>query len=98
MTRATAEERRHMALVASLGCVACRSENGAIAFAEIHHIRDGAGAGQRSAHTDVIPLCPKHHRIGGFGVAFHAGPKIWQEIYGTERELLEQVKREIESL
>jgi hypothetical protein len=42
----------------------------------------------------VLGLCPPHHRIGGHGVAYHAGPETWEENFGTERELLEQTKQE----
>ena len=97
--RATAEERRHMALVASLGCIACRQESPlSLAAAELHHVRSRAGAGQRAKHDEVIPLCPDHHRTGGYGIAFHAGPKIWQETYGTEEQLLYHTKLELEQL
>jgi hypothetical protein len=37
---------------------------------------------------DVIPLCHPHHRTGGYGVAFHAGRKIWEKTFGTQRALL----------
>jgi hypothetical protein len=30
--------------------------------AELHHKRAGVGAGRRSSHYEVIPLCPEHHR------------------------------------
>jgi hypothetical protein len=30
--------------------------------AELHHKRAGTGAGRRSSHYEVIPLCPEHHR------------------------------------
>jgi len=45
------------------------------------------GMGQRN--TDAIPLCPEHHR-GKEG--FHHRPKTWQKKYGTETELLGQVR------
>ncbi len=53
--------------------------------AEIHHLRNDVGVGQRS--EKVIPLCPTHHRLGGYGVAFHAGRGKFEEKYGTEEEL-----------
>lgn len=56
--------------------------------AEIHHIREGQGMSQRAAHFLTVPLCPSHHRTGGEGVAFHAGPKRFEMLYGTELDLL----------
>lgn len=89
---ATKAEKEHLGRVAALGCIVCRHAETPFMAAEVHHIRQGAGMGRRNSHFETIPLCPMHHRTGGYGVAFHAGPKVWQELYGTERELLEEVK------
>lgn len=56
--------------------------------AELHHPTKDAGMGQRSPHEYVIPLCPKHHRTGGHGVALHAGQETWEKKFGTEAELI----------
>ncbi len=92
--RAPKAERVHMGIVAGLYCIVCRNLRLGESPAEVHHVRYLAGGGQRSSNLDTIPLCPRHHRIGGYGVAFHAGPEIWQQKYGTEAELLEQTRRE----
>ena len=89
---ATKAEKKHMGRVADIGCLPCLNMRHEDSPAEIHHPRFGAGASQRSSHYDVIPICPRHHRTGGFGVALHAGQKTWEKIHGTERELLAQVK------
>lgn len=81
---ATVEERRHMNAVADLGCIVCGMP------CELHHIRSGVGIGQRSSHFSVIPLCPSHHRTGGYRVAIHSGKKSWESIYGSEVDLLAQ--------
>ena len=60
--------------------------------AEIHHIRHGNGMGQRASNYESIPLCHIHHRTGGYGVAIHAGQKEFEKLYGSESELLEQVR------
>lgn len=91
---ATAAERRHMADVAALGCVVCRNLGHGPTEAEVHHVRSGAGL-MRAKHERTIPLCPPHHRTGGYGIAFHAGAKMWQDTYGTELELLEQTELEL---
>lgn len=79
-------ERQHLGKVAAIGCIICRMP------AEIHHVRSGMGMGQRNTNFNVIPLCHKHHRTGGHGVALHAGKKTFEEKFGTELELLERVK------
>lgn len=88
------KERAHLNAVASLGCIVCRDLGFEDSPAECHHIRTGKGR-TRASHYETLPLCPKHHRIGGPGVAFHAGPKIWQEHYGSELELLARVNEEV---
>ena len=89
---ATKAEKEHLSKVAEIGCIVCLNENYGQSPAEIHHIRSGQGMAQRASNYEVIPLCPIHHRNGGHGVAVHAGIETWQERFGTEVELLEQVK------
>lgn len=88
-------ERKHMGDVAHLGCVVCRNLGYGPTPAEVHHIRTGTGAGRRASNFDTIPLCPNHHRLGGSGVAIHAGKQSFEARYGTELELLEQTRREL---
>lgn len=83
-----------MGSVADLGCVVCRNLGYGPTPAELHHPRFLAGAGQKSSDLDVLPLCPNHHRLGGYGVAYHAGPEEWERRYGTEEQLLEQTRLE----
>lgn len=90
MPKPTAADRRYFTRVAALGCILCGGP------AEIHHIT-GAGMGLKSSNRDVIPLCPPHHRTGGYGVAVHAGTKEWERIHGTQPELLAKVKALTES-
>jgi hypothetical protein len=94
----TKDEKRHLDRVSRLGCIVCRNLGFDVEGQEValHHPRAGMGTSQRSSHYDVLPICPPHHQTGGYGIAYHAGPKIWQEKYGTETELLEQVKQLLE--
>jgi hypothetical protein len=86
----TAEERRYRDKVAALGCLICGMP------ANLHHVRQGVGMGQKAAEIGgLLPLCHIHHQNGGYGVAFHAGKKEWQKNYGTEAELLEEVARRL---
>lgn len=91
----TKAERRHLSLVASMGCVVCRNLGYGPSPAEIHHPRAGQGMGQRAADTDGLPLCAPHHRTGGYGVAFHAGQRVWEQQFGTEAELLQQTRHDL---
>ena len=92
----TKAEKDHMNKVAELGCIVC-SEHLDIhdSPATIHHITTGAGMGQRSSHDRVLPLCHAHHQGGGYGVARHAGEKVWESKYGTQLELLEIVNNKL---
>ena len=91
-------EARHMGDVASMGCVVCRNAAYGESPAEIHHIRNGQGMSQRASNYEVIPLCPTHHRTGGFGIAIHAGQETWEAAFGTERNLLNQTLNDVKSL
>lgn len=93
----TKAEKQHLDLVSSLGCVVCRNMGFGPSPAEIHHIRAGQGMGQRAAHTAVLPLCPMHHRAC-YPTGFHAAPRHWQAQYGTEKELLEQTRSDLQNL
>lgn len=87
-----AEARRYMGRVASLGCIVCREQKGVFSPAEVHHIRFQVGIGRRASHYDTLPLCPLHHRTGGYGTAYHAGPGIWETTFGRQTEMLERVR------
>jgi hypothetical protein len=75
----TKAEKKHMSLVAELGCAVCRREGNEGTPAELHHKRAGTGAGMRSSHMEVIPLCPEHHRgnTGIHGLGTKGFPKYW---------------------
>lgn len=91
---ATAEEKCHMDKVAQLPCAV--TSCGCVQV-ELHHPRRGMGMGQRASHFDVIPLCARHHRIGGFGVALHAGQKTFEKNFGTEDEMLARTLAKLEN-
>ena len=93
---ATKAERDHMGAVAALGCIVCRNLGFGATPAEVHHIGNGA-LGKKASNFETIPLCDAHHRNGGHGVAVHAGRKTFEARYGTERELLEQTRRELDA-
>ena len=91
----TVAEREYMGHAARLNCAA----RGCMDYpVELHHPRHGAGMGRRASHFDVIPLCPAHHRTGGFGVAIHAGQKTWEAKFGTEAELTKNTQHLVEEL
>ena len=92
--------KQWMADVASLGCVACRNAGYGETPAEVHHVRDGVGKGQRAADTDTIPLCPPHHRGTAHPIvpSIHRDKRRFEQEFGTERELLAQTVSEVNEL
>lgn len=87
----TKEEREHYDRIAQNGCIACIVLGYGYSQCEIHHIRTGTGKGQKSHWSKAIGLCPIHHRLGGYGVAIHAGIDGFENAIGmTEVELLEK--------
>jgi len=88
----TAAEKAHLRRVCSLGCILCGRP------AVPHHIRSvaaGSGTGHKVSDYLAIPLCNDHHTTGGYGVAFHAGPMIWEQTYGPQQYHLDQVYAEL---
>ena len=95
--RRTTKDKAHLDRVAALDCIVCRNQGLGATPAEIHHIRTGYGWGQRAPDTESIPLCVIHHRRPAGGeAAYHDSPKEFQARYGSELELLEQVRGLIE--
>lgn len=89
------DEQLYLRRLVSLGCIVCYNLGYGITPPEhtaVHHVRDGQGAAQRASHKETLPLCPSHHQTGGYGIALHAGQKEWERRYGTERQLLRQVR------
>lgn len=91
-------EKRWLSDVASLGCVVCRNAGYGASPAEVHHSRAGVGKGQKAHYSKTIPLCPLHHRTGGYGVAFHSGPEEFERRYGSQSELVLQTVRDVEAM
>lgn len=90
-------EREHVSRVAELGCVACYVQAGVWGTpGEIHHIREGQGAAQRSSWWSVICLCVGHHRGGEKQkIAVHAEYKKFTIKYGSESDLVELTNKYI---
>ena len=86
------EEKEYMDKVQQLGCIVCANQGFPNVPAEIHHTR---GKTVKDAHLYVIPLCPSHHRYGGHTepISRHPYKKRFEDGYGTESELLEQVQK-----
>jgi hypothetical protein len=85
----TKDERKHYGRIADHGCIVCLLAGFEHTPCEIHHIRSGAGAGQKSHWSKAIGLCPAHHRLGGYGVAIHSGIEGFEDAIGmSEVELL----------
>lgn len=96
--RISKSDRALMGRVVALGCIVCRNKRLGHTPAECHHIRTGYGTSQRAPHDETLPLCPVHHRTGdGTGkyrgeIGYHFNSIVFQVRYGTEHQLLEQVR------
>lgn len=83
--------KSHLNRVIALGCIICGRS------AVPHHPRAGenSGMGLKAPDEMAIPLCNDHHTDGGYGVAIHAGQEEFERRYGTEADLLIQVREEL---
>ncbi len=91
---ASQEEKEYMAAVAAQGCICCRKLGLGATPAQVHHKRKGIGKGQRASHFDTMPLCPWHHLEGVDAV--HKNYTLFVRRYGTEDELIEQTRRDVQ--
>jgi hypothetical protein len=101
----TADEKRHMTAVNSIGCIACLNMGYETPpdYTLIHHID---GKTKPKAHFKVLPLCDNHHsRYQKTGLHYndnhhsryqktglHYNLTRWELEHGTEDELLAQVE------
>ena len=85
----TAADKRYFAKVFELGCCICQMPP------EIHH-KTGAGMARKSHNSNVMPLCPDHHRLGMNGkLAIHAGVETWEAEHGTQDYWIEWTQDQI---
>lgn len=57
----TIAEKHYMGRVQALGCFLCNHLGYGYTEAQIHHLREGVGMGQRSSSWLTVPLCDAHH-------------------------------------
>lgn len=84
----TADKIRFQKLV-ELGCIVCLRNGYGYSQPEIHHCRFAGSMGKKATSMETLPLCPQHHRLGSYGVAYHAGKVAFEENFGTEESLLQ---------
>ena len=91
----TKSDNEWLGLITELGCIACLVQGTPGTPAEIHHIRAGKGKGQRASNYEVIGLCPAHHRgtMHPQVPSIHMAKRAFIEQFGTEQDLLQQVRR-----
>jgi hypothetical protein len=77
--------KRHMGRVAAIGCILCQALGQGKTPAEVHHLREGQGGGQRADDFLTIPLCPSCHR-GSQGI--HGDKTLLRITKLTELDLL----------
>jgi hypothetical protein len=85
----TAEEARFMDKMGALPCIACLKDGWTNHTISLHHVD---GRTKPGAHFLVLPLCAPHHLQDDSDPrrrnSLHGRKATFQEMYGTERELL----------
>lgn len=84
----TVADRKYWHQIKEFGCIIKGCDNPP----HIHHALTGAGG--RKNHRKVLPLCHYHHQ-GDEGL-HTLSRRVWEEKYGTEEELLEQLRIRLE--
>jgi hypothetical protein len=88
----TRQEQAWLDRITEIGCIACKLLGDETPTEERHHIREGAGGGQRRAHMLTLPLCREHHQ-GPRGV--HANGHKIPQLKMDELDLFEAVLKEV---
>ena len=93
MRSLTVADKARGAKLREMGCIVCINEHGVFTETAIHHLD---GKTKEGCHQLTIPLCPRHHQIKDnnkppMWFTFHGMKPSFEEAYGTEQELLEQV-------
>ena len=89
------KEKERFDKLKQIGCIACQKK-GLFSEPIIHHIRKHTGMGLRPSHEQTIPLCPQHHNMGNESI--HLNKTKFQELFGTELDLLKEVNQQINQL
>lgn len=84
---ATAAERKHMGRVAELGCYLCRELGYGPTPAQVHHVREGLGMGQRASDWLTVPLCDRHH-ANSSPDGWHGQRRAWKQAGKDEMDAL----------
>lgn len=92
-------DKKRGAKLREMGCIVCINEHGLFTPTAIHHLD---GQTKEGCHQLTIGLCPPHHQYKDNSkpprwVSRHGdGRAQFEDAYGTEQELLEQVNGLIE--
>ena len=86
----TAAEKRHMGIVAQIGCVICREYYDTYTPAEVHHVAEGSG---KRSDFATAGLCLEHHQgeTGLHGMGVKAFCRLWK--LSSEYDLLALVNK-----
>lgn len=81
-----------------VGCLACHQLGIHQPEVSLHHID---GRTKEGAHFKTIPLCYAHHQGGdsrGNFVSVHPWKRRFEEMFGTQQELLEECQRIVKEM
>jgi hypothetical protein len=73
----TAAEKQHLGRVAELGCYLCQQLGYGATPAQVHHLREGVGMGQKQDAWLTVPLCDAHH-ANSSPDGIHGQRKVWR--------------------
>ena len=81
------ERKARFESLSEYGCIICMRPP------EIHHLigYKYSSLSKKADDSNTIPLCVEHHR-GGQGI-HHMGMRVWEEVYGTQEQLLVRVNK-----
>lgn len=90
-TTPTRKQKAMWTKLAEVGCICCLKDGRFNPHVSIHHI---SGRTSPGAHDKVLPLCGFHHQQDDRSgvIAVHPNKARFQQEYGDQYDLLEEVK------
>ena len=93
--RMNKEDKAYFNALFEIGCCVCRIHYNVYSPPHMHHATGlkYRCSGKKASNDNVIPLCSRHHQYGSVEhPAIHSHPKLFEEKYGSQEELLKKTE------
>jgi len=90
------KDKKHLASVATLGCLVCKLKNLKQTTRTVVHHKIGMGIGKKASDRLVMSLCDFHHNNTSPESIHNIPLWVWEERYYTQDDLIEITNKLLE--